>query len=100
MLFSLLSGEITQEEYTRLNNISVKLVKFPSYLYGLIYKHKDEFLVAINKDLSYEKTRMTLLHEFAHFEMHHLDEELFEYKIENLEDEADRYVEFLLNNKF
>lgn len=98
MLSSLLRGEITQDEYTSSNNISVRLVKMPYYLQGLIFKRREETLIAINKELPYEKARMALLHEFAHFELNHLDEFVFEYKREDLEDEADRYVEFLLNN--
>ncbi len=98
MLSSLLKGEITQEEYTSLNNINIRLVKMPFYLHGLIFKRREETLIAINKELPYEEAKITLLHEFAHFELHHLDEFIFEYKKENLEDEADKYVEFLLNN--
>ena len=99
MLSSLLRGEITQEEYTSLNNINVRLVKMPYYLYGFVFKHKDEILLAINEVLPYEKAKLTLLHELAHFELKHLDEFMLEFKIEDLEDEADEYVEFLLENQ-
>ncbi|MCI8346581.1 MAG: ImmA/IrrE family metallo-endopeptidase [Bacilli bacterium] len=99
MLASLLKGEITQEEYTSSNNINVKLVKMPCYLHGLIFKRREETLIVINKELPYEKAKLALLHEFAHFELHHLDEFIFEYKREDLEDEADRYVEFLLDKE-
>lgn len=99
VLLALLEGEIDQNEYMYLNNIELRYVSLPSYIYGLIYKHKDVFLVAINKSLSETKKKKTILHELAHFELKHWDKEVFEYKIEGLEDEADRYVDFLLNKE-
>lgn len=99
MLLALLEGEIDQNEYMYLNNIELRYVRLPSYVYGLIYKHKDVFLIAINKSLSDNGKKKTILHELAHFELKHWDKEVFEYKIEGLEDEADRYVDFLLNKE-
>lgn len=98
VLFSLLKGEISQEEYLRVNNITLLFTKLPGYLYGFIYKYKDDTLIAINDQLSRKKTKMTILHEFAHFELHHTELNILEYKVENVEDEADRYVNFVLNN--
>lgn len=99
VLLALLEGEIDQNEYMYLNNIELRYVSLPSYVYGLIYKHKDVFLIAINKSLSDNGKKKTILHELAHFELKHWDKEVFEYKIEGLEDEADRYVDFLLNKE-
>ena len=99
VLLALLEGEIDQNEYMYLNNIELRYVSLPSYVYGLIYKHKDIFLIAINKSLSNYKKKKTILHELAHFELKHWDKEVFEYKIEGLEDEADRYVNFLLEKE-
>lgn len=98
MLLALLNSEITQEEYLYQNDIELRYVKLPKYVYGLIYKYKDKILIAINKSLSDQKKKKTILHEFSHFELKHLDSFLLEFKIEDLEDEADRYIEFLLNN--
>lgn len=98
MLLSLLQGEITQEEYLRYNDMELRFERLPKYVYGLIYKYKDKILIAINKSLSEEKKKKTILHELAHFELKHLDSFLLEFKIENLEDEADRYIDFLLGN--
>lgn len=98
MLLALLNSEITQEEYLYQNDMELRYVKLPKYVYGLIYKYKDRILIAINKSLSDQKKKKTILHEFAHFELKHLDNFLLEFKIENLEDEADRYIDFLLNN--
>ena len=99
MLLALLEGEIDQNEYMYLNNIELRYVSLPSYVYGLIYKHKDIFLIAINKSLSDNCKKKTILHELAHFELKHWDKEVFEYKIEGLEDEADKYVNFLLEKE-
>ena len=53
----------------------------------------------INKYISYYKQKKTILHELAHMELCHLDKKkLLEFKIEGLEDEADRYVKFLLES--
>ena len=99
MLISLLQGEITQEEYLHYNNIELRYERLPRYVYGLIYKYKDKILIAINRSLSDQKKKKTILHELAHFELKHLDNFLLEFKIENLEDEADRYIKFLLESE-
>lgn len=98
MLLSVLQGEMTQDEYLHYNDIELRFERLPRYVYGFIYKYKDKILIAINKSLSDNKKKKTILHELAHFELKHLDSFMLEFKIENLEDEADRYVEFLLNN--
>lgn len=97
MLLSLINNEITQEEYLNCNNITLKFYKLPGYIYGFIYKHKDYVLIAINNQLSLFKKKLTLLHEFAHFELHHQELNILEFKIEDIEDEADRYVKYLLD---
>lgn len=96
VFISLLRGEITQDEYLHYNNIELRFERLPRYVYGFIYRYKDRILIAINKSLSENKKKKTILHELAHFELKHLDSFLFEFKIENLEDEADRYMDFLL----
>lgn len=98
MLMAVLEGTISQDEYLHYNDIELRYERLPKYVYGLIYKYKDKILIAINKNLSEEKKKKTLLHEFAHFELKHVDSFLLEFKIENLEDEADRYVDYLMNN--
>ena len=62
VLLALLEGEIDQNEYMYLNNIELRYVSLPSYVYGLIYKHKDIFLIAINKSLSDNCKKKTILH--------------------------------------
>ena len=99
MFLNVLQGEITQDDYLYYHNIELRFERLPKYVYGFIYKYKDKILIAVNKSLSDEKKKRTILHELAHFELKHLDSFILEFKIENLEDEADRYVDFLLDRK-
>ena len=99
VLLALLEGEMNQDEYLYLNDIELRYVRLPRYVYGFIYKYKDVFLIAINKSLSETKKKKTILHELAHFELKHYDKEVFEFKIEDLEDEADKYVNFLIGKE-
>lgn len=94
MLKDLLNGDITQEEYLNRNNISLREYKLPKYIYGFIYKHNNIKLVAINKNLSRKKKQFTILHEFAHYELGHLDKVY--YCLEDIEDEADEFINNLL----
>ena len=94
MLKDLLNGDITQEEYLNRNNISLREYKLPKYIYGFIYKHNNIKLIAINKNLSRKKKQFTILHEFAHYELGHLDKVY--YCLEDIEDEADEFINSLL----
>ena len=69
----------------------------PCYIYGFIYKHRDDILIAINDKISKYKQQLTFLHELAHFELKHTELNFLEFKIEILEDEADEYVKYLIN---
>lgn len=98
MLIDLLKGEITQEDYIRENNIKIIYRKLPKKVYGFIHRYKDINLVIVNDSNSVDLKKKTIMHELAHYELHHLDKEYFEFNIENMEDEADRYVKFLLDS--
>ncbi len=100
MLIELLRGELTQEEYLIINNARIIYKKLPKKIYGFVNKYKDIYLIVINWNISKEKKVKTILHEFAHIELHHIDRnsELYAFSIENAEDEADKYIDFLLNN--
>lgn len=100
MLINLLNGEITQEEYLINNNARIIYKKLPQKIYGFVNCYRDINIIVINWNISKEKKKKTILHEFAHLELHHLDKKkyLFAFSIENIEDEADKYIDFLLNN--
>lgn len=95
MLISLLKGEITQEDYMNYNNIKTIKIGLPRRIYGFIFPYKSLNLIAINKYISNEKYNLTLLHEFAHIELNHSYKIGLDFKIEGIEDEADKYVEYL-----
>lgn len=98
MLISLLNGEISQKDYMNYNNIKVIKIDLTKRIYGFIFSYRNINLIVINKNISKSKAKTTLLHEFAHLELNHLDKIYLDFKIEGIEDEADRYIEFLLEN--
>ena len=97
MLISLLHGEITQEDYMRYNNIKTIKIELPRRIYGFIFPYRNLNVIAINKYISNEKHNMTLLHEFAHVELNHANKTGLDFKIEGIEDEAEKYVKYLIN---
>ena len=100
MLKSLLLNEMSQNDYLSINEITLFYMKLPKKIYGFIFKYKNKNIIAINENLSNQKKKITMLHEFAHLELSHLDNKkrLIEFKIENVEDEADKYIKFILKN--
>lgn len=100
MLIELLTGEFNQEEYLIINNARIIYKKLPKKIYGFIHRYRNINLIVINWNISKEKKQKTILHELAHLELHHVDksEELFAFSIEDVEDEADRYINYLMNN--
>lgn len=97
MLISLLNGEISQENYLRHNHTIILKKELPRRVYGFIFRYKDYYYIVVNKFISFYKQKKTILHELAHLELKHLDLNLLEFKIEGLEDEADQYIDYLLN---
>ena len=97
MLSALLNEEITQDDFTRFYDVTIVWKKLPKYVCGFSFKKKRIYVV-INSSLGEKNRKLTLLHEFAHVELHHLDKEFVKAKIQGMEDEADNYIEFLLNN--
>lgn len=99
MLNALLNNEVTQEDYIRYYDITIIYKKLPKNVYGLTFKKYRNYIV-INSNLGKKNKESALLHEFAHIELGHLnnDECFFKTKIRDMEDEADRYIESLLKN--
>lgn len=99
MLLELLNGNVSQEEYFITNDVKLILKKLPKKVYGCVFNYKNYNYVVINKNLSIEKQKRAILHEIAHIELNHLQKKktLLEFKIDGLEDEADRYITFLLD---
>ena len=97
VLISLLRGEISQDEYMNYNNVKIVKIDLPRRIYGFIFNYRNINLIIINKYISKAKYDETLLHELAHLELSHLDKICLDFKIEGIEDEADKYIKYLLN---
>lgn len=97
MLISLLNSEIDEQTFLNYYNAKIIYKRLPKRIYGFLLKYRDVCLVVINRNLSKENKKRAILHEFAHLELCHLDKCILEFSIENIEDEADMYIENILN---
>lgn len=100
-LYNLLLGEITQRELLNYYNVTITYIELPKKIDGCVFQYKGINNIFIDKNLSYYKKKKTILHELAHIELNQLnqiDKDLAYLKIDKYEDEADRYVKFLLEN--
>lgn len=98
-LYNLLSGEITQRDLLDNYNATITYINLPKKINGYVFNYKGINNIFINNNLSYYKKKKTILHEIAHIELNQLnqyDKDLIYLKIDKYEDEADRYVKFLL----
>lgn len=95
MLHSLFTGEINQEDFIREYNIQIVERKLPKNVYGLCFNKRNINFIVVNSCLGEKNKKETLLHEFAHIELHHLDKVFFNTKIKDIEDEADDYIKEL-----
>lgn len=100
-ILSLLKGEITQQDLLEYYNANITLISLEKGINGFIISYKNINNIFINKNLSYYKKKKTLIHELAHIELNHLnqiDNDLFAFHVDKYEDEADKYVKFLMEN--
>ena len=100
-IYNLLKGEITQKDLLNHYNATITYEELPKRINGYVFNYKSINNIMINKNLSYYKKKKTILHELAHIELNHLcqyDKDLFALNIEKYEDEADRYIKFLMEN--
>ena len=100
-IYNLLSGEITQKDLLNYYNATIIYEELPISINGLVFNYDNVYFILVNKSLSYHDKKKTILHELAHIELNHLcqyDKELFSMKIDEYEDEADEYMNFLINN--
>lgn len=98
MIKDLLENKITQNELLNLYNASINFEELPSYIDGFVFTYKDINMIIINKNSSYYKKKKCILHELAHIELNQLcqrDNDLFAFKINKYEDEADKYIKFI-----
>lgn len=99
-LKNLLLGNITQADLLNHYNATIVYSNIP--VRGFVDYYNDTYFIYINKELSYYKRKKTILHELAHIELNQLQQidnaDLFACKIDKYEDEADRYIKFILEN--
>ena len=101
MLERLLREEITQEELLNNYNANISIKNMPYHIKGFVFNYKGINNIIINEKLPYFKKGSTLLHELAHIELNQLcqnDKDLFAFKIDKYEDEADKYINFIKKN--
>ena len=100
-LYNLLSKEITQQELLNYYNATIIYDTLPKNINGCVTNYRGINLIIINDKSSYYYRRKTILHELAHIELNQLnqlDTDLFAFKVDKYEDEADLYITFLLKN--
>lgn len=98
-IYNLLSGNITQEELLNYYNATITFEYLPNGINGFIFSYRDIYNIFINNELSYYMKKKTILHELAHIELNQLnqyDKDLFEFKIDKYEDEADKYIKYIM----
>lgn len=101
-ILDLLNEEITQQDLLNHYNATITYEKLPAKINGFVFKYKGIYNVMINKNLSNSKKKKTIMHELAHVELNQLyiyENKLFSFYIDELEDEADRYINELYTIK-
>lgn len=101
-LKNLLTGNISQDELLNYYNAKIIYVDIPyETIRGFVDSYNGINFIYINKNISYYKRKKTIIHELAHIELNQLnqiDSDLFAFKRDIYEDEADRYVKYLLDS--
>lgn len=97
MIKDLLEGNITQQELLNYYNANVTYVSLSKGINGFVFNHRGIYNIIINSNLSYYKRRKSILHELAHIELSHLDQDktMLEFNRNGFEDEADRYIKHI-----
>ena len=98
---NLVKGEISQEELLNYYNASIVYDYLPNSINGMVFNYNGIYLIIVNKELSYYKRKKTILHELAHIELNQLGQiqEIFSFKINDYEDEADKYLKLIQKEK-
>lgn len=97
-LYNLLSRQITQQDLLNYYNVTIIYDNLPNGINGCVTNYRNINIIFINKNLSYYKKRKTMIHELAHIELNQLnqaDKDLFAFKLDKYEDDADQYLKFL-----
>lgn len=100
MILELLEGNMTQQELLNYYNANITYVGLSKGINGFVFSYRGIYNIIINSNLSYYKKRKSILHELAHIELSHLDQDksMLEFNRDGYEDEADRYIKFIKSN--
>lgn len=100
MIIELLKGNITQQDLFNYYNANITYVSLSKGINGFVFNYKGIYNIIINSNLSYYKKRKAILHELAHIELSHLDQDktMLEFNRNGYEDEADRYIKYIKDN--
>lgn len=96
----MLKENISFEEYIDENNIHLFYKRLPKFKRGLIFQYRDINIIYISSHLSEKSKNETLLHEFAHFELNHMEKskQYIAFSIYEAEDEADDYIKKIIDS--
>lgn len=100
-IYNLLKNNITLQDLLNYYNANITLIQLPDNINGFVFCYENINNIMVNENLSYYKRRKTILHELAHIELEQLnqiDKDLFAFKIDSYEDEADRYIKMILES--
>ncbi len=100
-IYNLLNKNITQQELLNYYNATIVYDYLPENINGLVFNYNNISTIVINKNLSYYKKRKTILHELAHIELNQLnqiDKDLFAFKVNNYEDDANLYIKKIMED--
>ena len=94
MLLDLINNDCSEQDFLIHYNANISYIVLPKRIYGFIFNYHGINNIFINKYLSDEKKKYAILHELAHLELFHLTKRkrLLEFKLEDLEDEADELI--------
>lgn len=98
-IIDLLKENITQKELLNYYNTTISYQILPKGINGFVIQYRGFYVIFLDLNLSYYKKRKTILHELAHVELGQLeqkDNDLFAFKIDKYEDEADKYIKDIL----
>lgn len=99
-IYNMLCGDISLKELLNYHNANITYIDLSNGINGFVFEYENIYNIFINKKLSYYKKKKTIIHELAHIELNQLNQlnkDLFAFHINKYEDEADKYIKFILS---
>ncbi len=99
-IYNMLCGDISLKELLNYHNANITYIDLSNGINGFVFEYENIYNIFINKNLSYYKKKKTIIHELAHIELNQFNQankDLFAFHIDKYEDEADKYVKFMLS---